>query len=645
MRPLIFCFLFSLIPFSAHATPQALADAIAALEGRDYGAAASAQARVSDDAAADVVTWIRLRQGEGRLSDYTSFLVSHADWPGLPYLRRQGERNMPPNTASATVLAYFADNLPQTGTGSLRFAAALWQTNQRDAAMAEAVRAWTTLSLNQGEHDQFMVDWPRTLRTHHETRLDHLLWENEATQARRMYALVNDGWERLAEARLALRARNGGVDDRISAVPSSLRNHPGLNFERFIWRMREGLDTSALELITSSSASAAALGRPAEWANRRRQMARALMRDGNLSAAYRIAANHHIDPADAYSDYADLEWIAGYTALRLGRNEAALNHFTDFRAVVFSPISVGRAGYWIGRAQEALGNADAAAAGYALGAQYQSSFYGQLAAERGNIATDPAFLGQEDFGRWQDAPFVDGDVFRAGLRLFEAGEIDLAERFWTHLTESLSRQDAGRLANLALELGSPHIALKIAKRAAQGGHEIMRAYYPIFPDLVAADLPVSDRLALSIARRESEFDPGVISGAGAVGLMQVMPRTGRETAGRLGIAFSESRMLSDPGYNATLGAAYLGYLIEEFGPNPILISSGYNAGPSRARRWTAQFGEPWDGSVNIIDWIESIPFRETRNYVMRVTESMRIYDAQLRGRVPVQSLSQLLRQR
>jgi soluble lytic murein transglycosylase len=156
---------------------------------------------------------------------------------------------------------------------------------------------------------------------------------------------------------------------------------------------------------------------------------------------------------------------------------------------------------------------------------------------------------------------------------------------------------------------------------------------------------VSDRLVHSIARRESEFDPTVVSHAGALGLMQVMPRTGREMARRLGVAFSESRMHDDPAFNATLGAEYLNLLIEEFGPNPVLIAAAYNAGPSRAERWMELYGDPRDPSVDVVDWIEAIPFRETRNYVMRVTESMRIYDALLSGQLPDQSLSELLRQR
>lgn len=645
MRRLLIGLLLSVLPTASLATPEALAAAIAALGARDYQAAASEQAQVTDPAAADVVTWIRLRQGEGELSEYFDFLSRNADWPGLPYLIHMGERNLSEDTPPATVIAYFADQAPRTGWGSLRLAAALWESDRREEAMAEAIRAWTTMSLSEEEHDQFMIDWPRTLRRFHEARLDHLLWQGEASQAERMFPLVSEGWQSLAQARTLLRARRPGVNAAIDAVPSSLRDDPGLAYERFVWRMREGLWESAGELIRERSGSAAQLGRPSEWADRRRIMARDLMRDGDLRGAYEIAANHHIDPDEDYLNYSDLEWLAGYTALRLGDAATAAEHFSHFRASVESPISMGRAGYWLGRAQEALGNSDAAAQAYAMGARFQSSFYGQLAAERGGLPTDPAFLGQEDFGDWRMAEFVSTTVFRAAVRLLEAGEIDLAERFWTHLTESLPRQQAGQLADMALELGEPHIALMIAKRTAGYGNEIMRAYYPLSTELLAYDLPVSDRLVHSIARRESEFDPTVVSHAGALGLMQVMPRTGREMARRLGVAFSESRMHDDPAFNATLGAEYLNLLIEEFGPNPVLIAAAYNAGPSRAERWMELYGDPRDPSVDVVDWIEAIPFRETRNYVMRVTESMRIYDALLSGQLPDQSLSELLRQR
>jgi soluble lytic murein transglycosylase len=284
----------------------------------------------------------------------------------------------------------------------------------------------------------------------------------------------------------------------------------------------------------------------------------------------------------------------------------------------------------------------AAAEAYALGAQYQSSFYGQLAAERGNLPTDPAFLGDEDYGDWRRADFTGSEVFHAGLLLYEAGQDALSERFLTHLTESLSREEAGQLGDFALQIGDPHLALRIAKRAAQGGHEIMRAYYPL-SNLAEADLPASAALTLSIARRESEFDPGVISPAGAIGLMQVMPGTGRDTARAIGLTYSESRLLDDPGYNALLGSTYLAGLNERYDNNLVLVSVGYNAGPGRANDWIERFGDPRQVE-DITYWIEAVPFTETRNYIMRVTESIAIYEAQLTGELPPSNLAERLQQ-
>jgi soluble lytic murein transglycosylase len=219
-------------------------------------------------------------------------------------------------------------------------------------------------------------------------------------------------------------------------------------------------------------------------------------------------------------------------------------------------------------------------------------------------------------------------VLAAGMMLYEAGQAVLAERFLTHLTETQDRDGAGQLGALALALDDPHLALRIAKRAAQFGHTLPDAYYPLHP-LTEQDLPTAPELALSIARRESEFDPLVISPAGALGLMQIMPKTAQAVAERRGILYSRRDVLYNSGLNADLGAAYLYELEQEFNGNPVLISAAYNAGPSRADDWIERFGDPRDPGVDIIDWIEMIPFRETRNYIMRVTESLPVYAARL----------------
>ncbi|MGL4320689.1 MAG: lytic transglycosylase domain-containing protein, partial [Paracoccaceae bacterium] len=223
-------------------------------------------------------------------------------------------------------------------------------------------------------------------------------------------------------------------------------------------------------------------------------------------------------------------------------------------------------------------------------------------------------------------------VLDAARLLLAAGDRTLAKRFILHLGESLNAQELDQLADMALSWDEPHIALLIAKAAAERGIILPHAYFPV-PAMVPDGLPVSRALALSIARRESEFEPTVISPAGARGLMQVMPGTAEMMADETGLAFSVDRLTSDPAYNVAKGAAYLRVLIDEFGPSVAMIAAGYNAGPGRPRRWATEFGDPRDPNVDVIDWVETIPFTETRTYVMRVVESLVIYRAKLRGSV------------
>ncbi|HID68740.1 MAG TPA: lytic transglycosylase domain-containing protein [Roseibacterium sp.] len=645
MRRLISAFILSSLAGAtatlAQTETEALGLALAAYNAGDLAGGSQAAQVIDDPIALDLLAWTRLRRGEGDFSEYISFIDRNPDWPGMPYLRRQGEPSIPDSGDPASVLDYFNDFLPQTGAGSLALARALDTTGNRTVAEAVVIRAWTSLVMTGTDAQALNRAYGDILtEEHHIARLDHLLWENAETRARAMFSLVPEGWTRLAEARLALRDRSGGVDGLIEAVPEALQGDPGLAYERFIWRMREGYWDTAGELMAERSTSAERLGRPENWGRRRADLARDVMREGDHATCYDYAANHRISPEVDYVRYADLEWIAGYCALQLDRAEIAVGHFQTFREVVFSPISVGRAGYWLGRAHEAVGNVEAAAEAYALGAQYQSSFYGQLAQERGNLPVNPEFLGDRDYGNWQTASFTDLPVFHAAMLLYEAGEGNLAKRFFTHITERLNEREAGMMGDLMLELGEPHMALLVAKRAAQSGHEIFRAYYPL-ADLEGVELPVPRALALSIARRESEFNPVVVSGAGAIGLMQVMPRTGRDSAGDLGIAFSESRLHSDPAYNVLLGSNYIAGLITSYDGNPILVSVGYNAGPGRVRQWLERFGDPRQAD-DVIDWIEDVPFTETRNYIMRVIESLPIYEAQLTGELPTIGLSDRL---
>ncbi len=587
--------------------------------------------------ARDIVEWHRLRAGLGDFDAVREFLSRRADWPGLRLLRRESEEALPIGARPNEVMAFFGGGLPQTGAGEVALVEAYRALGQPADAEAEAVRAWLTQILSAADESALLARYGEALSDHHIDRLDMLVWRNASASAKRMYPRVPEGHRKLAAARLALRASADGVDGLIAAVPKSLANHPGLAFERMQWRARKGRNDDAIELMLSRAPDQ--LGDPGRWASWRRGLARAEMRAGRTDRAYRIASEHGLAFG---SSFADLEWLSGYLALTYRDDpQAALGHFLRFRGAVETPISLGRAGYWEGRAHEAIGDLESARLAYGFGAEYQTSFYGLLAAERANLPMDPALTGRETYPNWRLTSFADSSVFQAARLFIAAGERNLAEQFLRHLTEALTADEMGSLGAYLEREKEPHLAVMIGKTAASRGIVVPSAYFPVI-NFGIGPLPVPKELALAIARRESEFDPNVRSGVGARGLMQVMPATGREVAGDLEIGFSLTRLSSDPAYNARIGTAYLDELLNVFDGNITMVSAGYNAGPSRPIRWMNERGDPRRGQMDVVDWIEHIPFNETRNYVMRVAESLPVYRARLTGEVEPIRLSEEL---
>jgi soluble lytic murein transglycosylase len=509
------------------------------------------------------------------------------------------------------------------------------RTGRKGDGEAGLVLAWRSMAMGSGLQDSYLKDHGKLLKPHHAARLSRMLWEGHLVSAERMLGLVAEDQRRLAEARIALQERAPGVDARIKAVPSRLQNDPGLAYDRFAWRDRKGRQADAIALMEERSTSAEALGEPEKWTRRRRDLARQLMRDGENSRAYRLAARHYTGPSAGYG-YSDLEWLAGYIALRkLDDAATAAKHFQRFLASVETPISRARGGYWLGLAYSQLDQVDKAYDAYSIGASYQSAFYGLLAAEQIGRPFDPVLQNPPVLPDWRQAPFQQSSVTQAALMMLKAGETELAERFITHLVEGLDPLQAQQLGQMAVDMGEPHLAVMISKRAARQGIELQGAYYPLHP-VAKEELPMAGEMTLAIARRESEFDPVVVSGAGARGLMQVMPATADLVARRIGTSddHSTGRLISDWPYNALLGSNYLAGLAKEFDGNVVMMAAGYNAGPRRPIAWMERYGDPRGGTPGIVDWIEHIPFNETRNYVMRVTESLPVYRARL-GRDPL----------
>ncbi len=623
----------------------ALEGGLSALRRGDAVATRAAIGAAPDTLTRDILMWHLLRERRGSFTEAEAFLARNPDWPGLDLLRARVELDLPVTTPADRVIAFFAGQPPNSAAGALILALAYRATGRDTDAEVTAIDAWLTLPMPPSTEGAYLEVFGKLLRPFDSMRLDALTWAGEIGSAEQTLARVSGPEAALTRARLALRDGRGGVDGLIAAVPPRWRDHQGLAFERFRWRLgKSRIDgpEGALALLFAYDDNADTLGNPAVWGQHRERLARGLMQDGRTEDAYRVAARHHLPEGD--TGRADLEWLAGYIALRfLDRPEDAVAHFRAFDADVGSPISKGRGGYWLGRALEATGDTEGATAAYALGARYQTSFYGQLAAERGGLPADPLLAGTETFPALAETSLAGSSVLAAGRLLASIGERTMAERFLTHLAEGKPRADIGALIDMTLdELNDPHVALLIAKRAALEGHELNRGYFPV-TDLAALDSAVAPELTLSIARRESEFDPVVVSGAGAAGLMQIMPGTAREMSRLVGVPYREAALTREPLYNATLGTAYLRQLETDFGFSPVLVPAAYNAGPSRARRWSAEFGDPGAEGVDVVDWIEDIPFSETRNYIMRVSESLAPYRARLNGKVGPPRLARWLK--
>ena len=617
-----------LVPPALAEDAGAIRRALAAAAAKDWTAAQTA-ARQSGPIAADLILWQRLRAGQGTWPDYRDFAARNPDWPGMELLFRRGEALLRPDLPAPEVLAWFGDRLPETLNGALAWIAAQPENGRAEAA----ARFWTQgAALDAAAETAFLAAHGAAVAAHHPARLQALLDAGEWSAAERMLPRVTGPTADLARARIAVQARRAGVDPLILALPGDLRNDAGLALDRFRWRVAARQGELARQLMLERSTSAEALGDPAAWAGPRKDYARAALRAGDWALAERFAANHFLPAGDGNA--VDLDWIAGYAALRSGAPDRAAAHFARLPVTGFNPITLARSHYWQGRAAEALGDGAGARAAFEKAAAHQTAYYGQLAAERIGASMQPALAvtgpATRSLPDWRGSSLSGNRLFQAGLWLIAAGEPAQAQRFFLHLADRAGPEDIARMGRLMLELRRPWDALRLSKAAAVKGGVYPALHYPL-TGLEGGSFGLPPELVLAIARQESEFNHTVKSPVGARGLMQVMPDTARQMAGVIGETFELARLTRDAGYNARLGAAYLEGLRNRFGNSVALVAAGYNAGPGRSSRWLRDFGDLRDEGVDPVDWVEMIPFDETRNYVMRVAEALPIYRARIAG--------------
>lgn len=587
-----------------------------------------------------VVQWDRLRREahQGDFSAYAAFLVDHADWPQAATIRRLAERRITDTTPADAIIRHFRGLAPITAEGKLRYAEALAITGQISAASIWARDAWDSAGLDDAAEARLLARFGDQLRmADHVGRMDRLLWADRTTPASRMLPRVDTGTRLWALARIALRRGAPDLQARLGVVPARLRREAGLLHDEARWLLRAGRASEAYTLLSAGGATplvpGAALTVAIEtWLQTRLEIGRSLWRAGDIGQARAVLAGHGLDaagmatrPLAERAAYLDAEWLAGWLALRqLNQPGQALAHFRNARAVAQSPISQARTDYWAGRAADAAGQAEAARQFFAAAALHPDYFYGQLANER---------LGRPLQLVATPLPPADANAasnFRADPRvraLFALGDVDRARQtiFLKQLADTAdSPARSALVAGLAGPLGRPDAGVHAAK-AARGtaGLALISASFPVLtlPDHLLPNFAIIH----AITRQESQYDRAARSSANALGLMQLVPATAAEQASKSGLPASPAaRLTEDPIWNVTLGSAYISRLrAANAGSMPLAVAS-YNAGPGNVRRFVAQLGDPGQG--DIIDWIESIPFAETRNYVQRVLENAVVYE-------------------
>ncbi len=595
--------------------------------------------RTTDPLPKKVLDWMSMidRSGGRGFADIAAFATANPHWPRLDRLEIRVEEEMSDQTEATDILAWYEHRPPKTWNGVRQFARALTEGGEFARLEAMLRTAWVERNFSARDEHNFR----KTFRQHltqedNIRRLDRLLWEGKTAAASRQARRVPAEVRYLAEARIALRRSSGGVDRAIAKVPSHLQNDPGLIYERVRWRRRKGREDGAVDLLLQNQID------PGEWADtwwrERGILARNALEDGKISIAYRLAAEHG---AKKGFPFAEGEWLAGWIALRFLKDPLmAFPHFRRMYGNVSFPVSLSRAAYWAGRAAEEAGKIKIAAQWYATAARHGSSFYGQMAAAHLPKADRPPMPKEPRPVEAERNAFNNRDLVQLA-RILPVFDLDL---FVRRAIRHMAKQAEGAvefalLAELAAETGRPHDAVYVSRQAIKKQVVLTETGYPVLR--LDKGLGIGPDVVFGLIRQESAFERTVVSSAGARGFMQLMPATAKAVAARHKLLYRKEQLTGDYHYNVTLGSAYLKGLIDRFDGSLILALASYNAGPHRARKWMKAFGDPRTNVREALDWMEMIPFTETRNYVQRVLENITVYRGKLTGKPSLLSFSSL----
>jgi soluble lytic murein transglycosylase len=584
--------------------------------------------KITDPAGQKLVEWFILRHSEttANFNRYAAFLAANPEWPSAALLRRRAEARLWQERSDAATVRGFTGDQPISARGKLALARVLLATGDREGAGRLARDAWRSDELSERvEADAYELFRDLLTSDDHRARMDMRIGAKDLAGAKRAALHIGSDELAIVKACAAVRGKADKALDALDAVPTGARTDLGYTLCRIQWMLAQNKIDDAARLMVAASPETMTLQDTDQWWRERRSLARKLLDQGKFQTAYQVI-RPAAPPANEYYR-ADVHFMCGWIALRyLDDPATAAAHFAHIDDGATNPIVLARANYWRGRAAEALGQTDATRASYEAAARYPTAYYGQLA--RAKLGRNQIELrAPSPVLASTDASTSDERV-RAADMLYGIGERDTVRYFAADLGEQSS--DVTLLEALGELTGRRNDAramLEIGKPSLGRGLPLDHYAFPTIgiPPHQQVAPEIERSIIYSVARTESAFDQRDKSPANAVGLMQVTPEAGRDTAKRFKVSYDWDRMVSDPVYNTQMGAAELSALLSEYKGSHIMTFAGYNAGRGRVRDWVKAYGDPRDPKVDPVDWVERIPLSETRNYVQRVIENLAVY--------------------
>jgi soluble lytic murein transglycosylase len=592
---------------------------------------------ITDPAAQKLAEWFILRHPDSQadLGRYAAFISGNPEWPGVTLMRRRAEARLwQERSDAATVHAFTADH-PMTAKGRFALARTLLAEGDRDRGERMARDAFRSEELSERAEADVIEAFRDLLgRDDYRARMDKRIGARDLSAAMRAAHHLGDDAVSIVKACSAVKGNDNKASDRLDSVATDARQDLGYVLCRIQWLLHKDRVADASRLALSAPRETMALQDTDEWWRVRRSLARKLLDQRDFGDAYEVVRTAAPPASENYRS--EFYFLPGWIALRyLNDARTALSHFAHIDDGCVNPITLARASYWRGRAAEALGDKEAMRVQYEAAARHTTAYYGQLARAR---------LGHDDIElRMPPQPDPTGrseivdQIVRATEMLYTIDEPETVVSFVADLAEQST--DVPALSAVAEVTGRHNDAramLELGKTALARGLAVDAYAFPTIgiPPHSPVGPAIDRSIIYSVARTESEFNQRDRSSANAVGLMQVTPEAGRDTAKRFGVEYDWDRMVSDPVYNTQMGAAELSALLQEYKGSYLMTFAGYNAGRGRVRDWIKAYGDPRDPNVDAVDWAERIPFAETRNYVQRVMENLLVYRHRFEGGAP-----------